>query len=533
MNAVKTDLSNLKVEFEKTEKKFQQSEQHLNEENDRNKELSSKIIILNNKLDEERKKTQNLSTVEKQVNKLTSRLDSKQNEINEINKKLKHLDETNSDLVKIKEEHQLLQALNESLETELGKLKNENQELINSTNNKYSEFESIISENNNLQVTNSQLTDELTNLKRTIEHKDKDFNTDLEDLKKKLMIAEQQLSNKDAEYNSYKIKVTKVLNERNNSRTNDETHLKELSSLKRQLDESMEHSAQFQNELHNEKQMRTAFETELNGLKADLTRYKDDSSKLVIQRNENESLKMKIAQLEHRAQSIGDRSTRQIEELQDKHSKEIEQYEMKIKELMKANDELRSRELNESNEILKEDKNEFKNQSNSDNTDLDSLENTSINSKQKRLSTSTVPDLDYVNPLQEILNQNNSKTVKAELLDQLNELLKESESNNSLLTEQNRLLKEEVRRLERSIERTEITKNLEYFKNVLIKFLSFENNTSDGSERNQLVPVLKTILKLSKEEEMKLKNFTKFMQDSKQFHSQQQSNGKSSWSWWN
>lgn len=549
LNAAKIDLSNLKHEYEKLEKKCQQTELHLNEEKDRGKELSSKIIILNNKLDEERKKTSGLSSLERQIGKLNAQLESKQNEIIEINKRLKQLDEANSDLIRIKEDHQLLKALNESLTTELNRLRAENQELICSTNNRHSEFDSLTGENKRLNDDNEQLNGELASLRQSVGDRDAQNRRELDELRNKLGLVEQQLSNKESEFNSYKIKVTKVLNEKNNGQASGEdkqAHLKQLSSLKRQLDESLESAGRLQNELHTERQLRTAFESELSTLKSDMVRLRDDSSKLVIQQNENQSLRKKLGQLEQRIEKESAESRRRIEELKSGHSSELEEYELKLRELNEAlassskhvskagnrkelNDDLKNECGDFKNDSGDFARNDFKNHSNSDNTDLDSLENTSVNFKQKRLSTSTAPDLDYVNPLQEILSQSNSKTVKAELLDQLNELLKESESNNSLLTEQNRLLKEEVRRLERSIERTEIAKNLEYFKNILIKFLSFENNTSDGNERTQLVPVLKTILKLSKEEEIKLKNFATFMQDAKQFNGQ--SNGpKSNWS---
>ena len=558
MNATKSELSNLKNEHKRLEKKCQQAESRLSDENDRGKELSSKIIILNNRRDEERKKTANLNALEKQISKLNGQLESKQAELNEINKRLKQLDETNSDLAQIKEDHQLLKALNESLTTELNRLKNENQELICSTNSRHSELESIIGENKRLNDANEQLNGELASLRQSLGDREAGYQCELDELRKKLSLVEQQLSNKETEFNSYKIKVTKVLNEKNNgnARQDDkQAHLNELSSLKRQLDEQLESSGRLKSELHTEKQLRTALEGELTTLKNDLAGLRDDSSKLVIQQNENRSLVKKLGQLEARIQSDSADAIRRIEELKTGHAAELEAYEIKLKELgetlassnreskcktcslKELNDDLKNDDLKNDAADFKNDSSDyartsdFKNHSNSDNnTDLDSLENTSLNFKTKRLSTSTAPDLDYVNPLQEILNQSNSKTVKAELLDQLNELLKESESNNSLLTEQNRLLKEEVRRLERSIERAEIAKNLEYFKNVLIKFLSLsENNTSDGNERTQLVPVLKTILKLSKEEEIKLKNFTTFMQDAKQFN--QQANGpKSNWS---
>jgi GRIP domain len=57
------------------------------------------------------------------------------------------------------------------------------------------------------------------------------------------------------------------------------------------------------------------------------------------------------------------------------------------------------------------------------------------------------------------------------------------------------VLKEEIRTYQRSEERHKHIENLEYVKNVILKFL-----TLGGEERGRLVPVLATILRLSKEE---------------------------------
>ena len=56
-------------------------------------------------------------------------------------------------------------------------------------------------------------------------------------------------------------------------------------------------------------------------------------------------------------------------------------------------------------------------------------------------------------------------------------------------------MKEEIRTYQRSEERHKHIENLEYVKNVILKFL-----TLGGEERSRLVPVLSTILKLSKKE---------------------------------
>lgn len=92
---------------------------------------------------------------------------------------------------------------------------------------------------------------------------------------------------------------------------------------------------------------------------------------------------------------------------------------------------------------------------------------------------------------------------KAKLqLEHLNELLNESELNNVRLSEQINVLKDEIRRLERNQEREKSISNMEYLKNVVLKFLSF----SSIQEREQLLPVLSTMLKLNKDEQNLIMN---------------------------
>eukprot|EP00064_Thunnus_orientalis_P014584 superscaffoldBa00002553_g14631 len=63
-----------------------------------------------------------------------------------------------------------------------------------------------------------------------------------------------------------------------------------------------------------------------------------------------------------------------------------------------------------------------------------------------------------------------------------------------------KLLKSEVRRLERNQEREKSVANLEYLKNVLLQFIFLQS----GSERQALLPVIHTMLQLSPEEKSKL-----------------------------
>ncbi|XP_044856652.1 GRIP and coiled-coil domain-containing protein 2 [Mauremys mutica] len=98
---------------------------------------------------------------------------------------------------------------------------------------------------------------------------------------------------------------------------------------------------------------------------------------------------------------------------------------------------------------------------------------------------------------EELVQKLNTTTKSA---DHLNGLLHESEATNAILMEQIKLLKCEVRRLERNQEREKSVANLEYLKNVLLQFIFLKS----GSERERLLPVMDTMLQLSPEEKGKL-----------------------------
>lgn len=104
------------------------------------------------------------------------------------------------------------------------------------------------------------------------------------------------------------------------------------------------------------------------------------------------------------------------------------------------------------------------------------------------------------------LNQTKEKLVVQETrVKHLSSLLTEAEQDLARLTQLNEVLKEEVRRQQRSIEREQHVHNSEYLKNVVFKFLTLNS----GNERIRLVPVLNTILKLSPDETQQLQSVAK------------------------
>jgi len=87
-------------------------------------------------------------------------------------------------------------------------------------------------------------------------------------------------------------------------------------------------------------------------------------------------------------------------------------------------------------------------------------------------------------------------------LQHLAELVNESESNVVRLTQQEKVLKEEIRKLDSFEKRQNLS--IEYLKNVILKFLQ-----SGDKEREPLVPVLTKLLYLSPTESDNLKKAVK------------------------
>ncbi|XP_054724854.1 GRIP and coiled-coil domain-containing protein 2-like [Uloborus diversus] len=117
---------------------------------------------------------------------------------------------------------------------------------------------------------------------------------------------------------------------------------------------------------------------------------------------------------------------------------------------------------------------------------------------QSQLEPGTPASLASTHDSEKLLTDLNAANKK---IDHLSELLNDSESANLRFGEQIRVLKEEVRRLERNKEREQHAENLEYLKNVFIKFSTLQ----PCSEKAMLIPVLTTMLKLSPNEQQQLK----------------------------
>lgn len=134
---------------------------------------------------------------------------------------------------------------------------------------------------------------------------------------------------------------------------------------------------------------------------------------------------------------------------------------------------------------------------------LDELLNASFEDNSNEVNEETMSN--YSSP-SELLEHVRGKLQKEEnRVHHLTTLLADSEKDLARIQQLNEALKEEVRRTQRSIEREEHVKNSEYLKNVVLKFVTLSN----GDEKQRLIPVLNTILKLSSEEIQTLQNACK------------------------
>ncbi|KAJ8916179.1 hypothetical protein NQ315_016318 [Exocentrus adspersus] len=127
----------------------------------------------------------------------------------------------------------------------------------------------------------------------------------------------------------------------------------------------------------------------------------------------------------------------------------------------------------------------------------------------RRVLKAIIPPKIYPVPLERLLGSDSDQElvhVRKQLVEQeskllhLTALLADTEQDLAKHVQMNKLLKEEIRRQQRSEEREKHAENLEYLKNVVFKFVTLHS----GDERSRMVPVLNTILKLSPEETQKL-----------------------------
>ncbi|XP_067993588.1 GRIP and coiled-coil domain-containing protein 2 isoform X1 [Melanerpes formicivorus] len=339
-----------------------------------------------------------------------------------------------------------------------------------------------------------------------------------------------------SEFESYKVRVHNVLKQQKNksaSQTQSEGAKQEREQLETMIDQlkvklqDAQHNSQMNaSELQAlQSEHDTLLERHNKMLQETVAKEAELREKLCTIQSENMVMKTEhaqtLSQLTAQNEALRNNFRDQVRNLQEEHRKTVETLQQQLSrveaQLFQLKSEPSPRGPAVSNPATK-------NLRERRNTDLPVLDvQTVAREEGEGMETTDTESLSsastYVPSLEQLLNSPEEKLeppqwqaeiTKDELIqklnttaksaDHLNELLRESEATNAILMEQIKLLKNEIRRLERNQEREKSVANLEYLKNVLLQFIFLKS----GSEKERLLPVIDTMLQLSPEEKGKL-----------------------------
>lgn len=343
-------------------------------------------------------------------------------------------------------------------------------------------------------------------------------------LKEELSSAQAELQASKVEFENYKVRVHTVLKQQKKSTASAETGdsseaqeklqgvVEQMRQKIRDLTEQLELS-QSETEAARDQCDRLAqrHQTITSELEARETEWKHRLDEAIKQNNMDMSLELD-RQLQRQYEELSDKYKKKFTVQEAQHCCALESQLEKVEELKREIAELQQKLLSRQGSPQEE----------TPTIDITTLErqegegSESISPEPspltKPLPWSLVPTGGF-KPLEQLLREDENLVAAEDLdvlhdkvkesqkkVDHLAELLNESESSNLRMTEQNRVLKEEIRRLERNQEREKHAQNLEYLKNIIMKFVTLRG----GNEKERLVPVLTTMLKLSPEEKKDL-----------------------------
>ncbi|XP_058699672.1 GRIP and coiled-coil domain-containing protein 2 [Poecile atricapillus] len=339
-----------------------------------------------------------------------------------------------------------------------------------------------------------------------------------------------------SEFESYKVRVHNVLKQQKNksaARTESEGAKQEreqlemvIDQLKVKLQDAQHNSQMNASELQTlQSEHDTLLERHNKMLQETVAKEAELREKLCTIQSENMVIKTEhaqaLSQLTAQNEALRNNFRDQVRNLQEEHRKTVETLQQQLSrvetQLFQLKSEPSTRGPAVSNPAMKSLRERR-------NTDLPVLDvHTVAREEGEGMETTDTESVSsastYVQSLEQLLNSSEAKPepsqwqadlTKDELIqklntttksaDHLNELLRESEATNAILMEQIKLLKNEIRRLERNQEREKSVANLEYLKNVLLQFIFLKS----GSEKERLLPVIDTMLQLSPEEKGKL-----------------------------
>lgn len=412
---------------------------------------------------------EHIEIVKQEWEKTQEELCDRQDTINELNKQINKL---NLLQLEINDYNKLINNLNEQNELKDKKINELNDELnnlnkVNKENNeKLIEFNEILNELNKLKLDNNNLLNKFNNLQQ--------------------------------DYDTYKLKAQQALKQKKiiDTNLNNSINSTTLEIIKE------------------DEQLKKYYENEINELNIKLNNLNNQINLLL---KENQMLKNEY-------ESLLDKFKKQSIDLRKKDNEfkiKIDEINFLLNKQQQQQQQKQQEELNKSQK--QKPKLDIKIIDSIDIIDNNNQYESNITYSASRSPQATVSTpiakkrsslIDQFNDLlnndYNELNDNHNKEIKEEILklklkiNYLTEILNESELNNQRLEEQCLLFKQEIRRLENNNERDlELNKNMEYLKNIILKYLQF--NSLDN--RLQLLPILTQLLKLNNDEKnLLLKN---------------------------
>lgn len=435
--------------------------------------------------------TQKLEKNKELVNKYKNQVDSQKGTVNALKEENKNLEERlqmgEQDLNVAQREIQAYKKSIGDLEGTIMQKDSKVQSLVEALETTRMENENLASQLSKLMAEDQKAHNSLKAERDYLRGQNLGLEEKWRDLSETLRLRENELSEMSREYQGYKVRAQSVLRQNQTRDVGLEEKLtEEVASFKSQI---------------------VTLTSELTDLRSQFLRVSEEREKVNA---ENESLTSQQKKLE---ESLKEQE-KQFEALTADHQRAIAEHAEAIR-CLKIHSEtlaqcyrqqMSEQEVRHNREVI-----ELQSKLDKGGTvpDMSPVTLPMIPREQGEGSENVEPSYAHPIPLNRLLSSESDHEVdflKKQAVDNdakivhLTALLADTEQDLAKHVQMNKLLKEEIRRQQRSVEREKHADNLEYLKNVVFKFATL----GSGDERSRLVPVLNTILKFSPEEIHKL-----------------------------
>ncbi|GJQ67329.1 hypothetical protein Trydic_g8228 [Trypoxylus dichotomus] len=503
----------LKKEFEnkinKLNAELESKDKTLKQEIERHNQTKAVLQESNNECKKQSVLNLEMQDYERSVKELSQKIDKKQELINKLKSQL---ETQKTSLNTLKDQNQELEESIKSWEDKYDKSNSENGfnkkkiiELERIISEKENKLQDLIYMTENIRSDNEDLS---TQLSKTIAEYQKNNNAlkeecdflksrniglqqTLREVQEVLKLKEQEFFEIQKEYDGYKVRAQSVLRQNQSRDVGAEEKLTEeaaslraqvnilsaqLKDIRSTLDETIRNKDELQVERDNLLEKIKNLELAIDNHKESYEQLNTKHQQIISEHAET------VRGLKVHSDTISQCYRQQLSEQELRHNREIIELQSKIE---------RGNTPPESTIIIPSMPREEGEGSES----VDSVANNGIQPVPLDKLLSNESEYEVLSMRKQI-SENESKVAH------LAALLADTEQDLAKYVQLNNVLKEEIRRQQRSAEREKHAENLEYLKNVVFKFITLGN----GDERSRLVPVLNTILKLSPEETQKLNN---------------------------